>query len=166
MIQLWVNLPAEAKMSAPRYQELLKKQIPVIDLSGGAGILRVIAGEAFGETGPAQTVTPMNLWDLTLSAGGETTLTLPENTNTLVLGLEGAIRLNERERLVQGELARLTGEGETLSLSAAEPARALVLNGAPIEEPVVAHGPFVMNTSDEIREALLDYQAGKMGHLV
>ena len=69
MIQLWVNLPAEAKMSAPRYQELLKKQIPVIDLSGGAGILRVIAGEAFGETGPAQTVTPMNLWDLTLSAG-------------------------------------------------------------------------------------------------
>ena len=166
MIQLWVNLPADQKMSSPRYQELLKEQIPVVDLPDGAGTLRVIAGEAFGEKGPAQTATSINLLDLTVAENGEVDLALPDDTTTLVLGLTGTLRINGAESLAKGELARFKREGTTVSLSATEASRALVLNGEPIEEPVVAHGPFVMNTRDEISEAIQDYQAGKMGHLV
>ena len=146
-------------------QELLKEQIPLIQLPHEAGTLRIIAGEAFGEKDPAHTVTPINLWDLSMAEGGSVEFDLPENTNTLILGLAGQLRVDDQENLAKGELARFAQEGNTISIAADEASRALILNGTPIEEPVAAHGPFVMNTRDEISEAIQDFQAGKMGHL-
>lgn len=161
MIQLWVNLPKDQKMSAPRYQELPKDQIPVVDLPDGTGTLRVIAGEAFGSKGPAETVTPINLWDLSLSKGTKTPLELPDASTTLLLVLSGSVGVGDGETAGPGELARFSREGSQVTLEAMEDSRAVLLSGTPIDEPVVAHGPFVMNT----REAISDFQNGKMGCL-
>jgi redox-sensitive bicupin YhaK (pirin superfamily) len=161
MIQLWVNLPKDQKMSAPRYQELPKDQIPVVDLPDGTGTLRVIAGEAFGSKGPAETVTPINLWDLSLSKGTKTPLELPDASTTLLLVLSGSVGVGDGETAGPGELARFSREGSQVTLEAMEDSRAVLLSGTPIDEPVVAHGPFVMNT----REAISDFQNGKMGRL-
>jgi quercetin 2,3-dioxygenase len=165
MIQLWVNLPAANKMDAPRYQELSSETIPVVELLDGAGSLRVIAGEALGNKGPAMTFTPINLYDVTLKPSGRITLDLPDNSTTLLLVLSGHVRINEGESANQGDLARFEREGTSVSLDAIEGAKLLLLNGEPIDEPVAAHGPFVMNTREEISEAILDYQKGKMGRL-
>ena len=165
MIQLWVNLPKAHKMSAPRYQEMHKDQIPVVDLPNGAGTLRVIAGEAFGSKGPAETVTPVNLWDLSLSKGAKTDLELPDSSTTLLLVLSGTIGIGDGDKAGPGELARFSRDGTHVTLEALEDARAVLLNGTPIDEPVVAHGPFVMNTREEISEAISDFQNGKMGRL-
>ena len=100
-----------------------------------------------------------------MAEGGSVEFDLPENTNTLILGLAGQLRVNDQENLAKGELARFAQEGNTISIAADEASRALILNGKPIEEPVAAHDPFVMNTRDEISEAIQDFQAGKMGHL-
>jgi redox-sensitive bicupin YhaK (pirin superfamily) len=165
MIQLWVNLPKGQKMSAPRYQELLKDQIPVVDLPDGTGTLRVIGGEAFGSKGPAETVTPINLWDLSLSKGTKTPLELPDASTTLILVLSGSVGVGDGETAGPGELARFSREGSQVTLEAMEDSRAVLLNGTPIDEPVVANGPFVMNTREEISEAISDFQNGKMGRL-
>ncbi|NKB71439.1 MAG: pirin family protein [Candidatus Latescibacteria bacterium] len=166
MIQLWVNLPASHKMEPPRYQELAKEQIPIVDLPGRAGTLRVVAGQVFGASGPAQTVTPINLWDIDLKAGGQTKLELPDNgSNTLLLVLSGQVQINGGDKAGQGELARFQQEGTTIALQAPEAAKLLLLNGAPIDEPVVAHGPFVMNDRAQISQAIRDYQNGQMGRL-
>jgi len=165
MIQLWVNLPATHKMTEPRYQELPKDDIPVVDFPDGAGTLRVIAGEAFGASGPARTVTPINLWDMVLKPSGKVTLELPDASTTLLLVLSGHVRINDAETASKGELARFEREGTDLTLDAIEGAKLLLLNGEPIDEPVVAHGPFVMNTREEISEAIQDFQNGRMGRL-
>lgn len=164
MVQLWVNLPAARKMDKPRYQALPKETIPVVDL-GASGTLRVIAGEAFGRQGPAQTFTPINLWDLTLAAGGEAQLTVPDQSNTLLLVRSGSIRINDSDSVAAAEMARFEAEGREIHIASDEGAEALLLNGRPIEEPVVSHGPFVMNTHEEIRQAIRDYEKGLMGRL-
>ena len=165
MIQLWVNLPAANKSDPPRYQELTKESIPVVDLADGAGTLRVIAGEACGEKGPAKTFTPINLYEVNLKPSGKVTLHFPEATTTLLMVLSGHVRINEGESANQGDLARFERDGKSVTLDAIEGARLVVLNGEPIDEPVVSHGPFVMNTREEINEAIQEYQNGKMGHL-
>lgn len=165
MVQLWVNLPAAEKMSPPRYQELLDESIPVVELPDDAGVIRVIAGSMNDATGPARTVTPINLWDLRLAAGHATELTLPPATSTLVFLLHGSITLQGSAELVSGDLAVFDRDGEAVRVEAGENSIILVLNGEPIDEPVVAHGPFVMNTTDEIRKAIEDFQSGRMGRL-
>jgi redox-sensitive bicupin YhaK (pirin superfamily) len=165
MIQLWVNLPADHKMSKPRYQELPSSSIPVVDLPDGAGTLRVIAGNAFGEEGPAQTVTPINLWDLSLKPSGEIELELPEASTTLLLVLTGSTHINDEDTVSAGDLARFERDGSRIVLDSKEGVRAILLNGTPIDEPVVAHGPFVMNTREEISQAISDFQSGQMGQL-
>ncbi|MEZ6113075.1 MAG: pirin family protein, partial [Pirellulaceae bacterium] len=162
MIQLWVNLPAKEKMSAPRYQGLLDSHIPRIDLPGDAGMVRVIAGNGLGIKGAAVTVTPINLWDVQLAAAAEAELSLPENHTALVVVQSGLVKVNG-EAVKAVELAELSRAGTRLQLVSAEPARLLILTGQPIGEPIVGHGPFVMNSREEIATAIQDYQRGAMG---
>jgi redox-sensitive bicupin YhaK (pirin superfamily) len=164
-VQLWVNLPAQHKMDAPRYQTLLNADIPVVALPDGAGQLRVIAGRFSDRQGPAQTFTPVNLWDVQLKAGKVLELSLPGGSNTTVALLRGRIMLNGETPLAPVQAAHFSREGERIRLQASEDAVLLVLNGTPIEEPIASYGPFVMNTRQEIEQALADYQNGRMGAL-
>lgn len=165
MVQLWVNLPREQKMSKPQYQGITKEQIPVIELPGG-GHARVIAGELLGRIGPAKTFTPVGLFDLTLKAGEHFELPLPEGHNAAVVLRKGEVLLNGDE-LLHGEaqIAPLTSEGDSVLLEAKADTQLLILSGEPIDEPVASYGPFVMNTQEELRQAVADYRAGRMGHL-
>ncbi len=164
-IQLWVNLPKAHKMSAPRYQTLVNDDIPSVDLDGGAGRIRVIAGEFRGVMGPAKTFSPVHLYDLRLNAGHRLDLSLPEGFNSSLFVLHGKVMVNGSQPVQAVEIARFGQGGERVTLDATEDATILVLSGKPIAEPVARYGPFVMNTRDEIIQAVQDYQAGKMGHL-
>lgn len=165
MIQLWVNLPKAVKMSKPRYQGIAKEQIPSVDLGNGS-YARVIAGELHGVSGAASTFTPVNLFDVRLTAGSKVELPIPDGHNAGVFVLKGDLVLNG-ERSIKGEarIATLSPEGESVLLEAKEDTTLLVLSGEPINEPVFSYGPFVMNTRDEIMQAVRDYNDGKMGHL-
>ncbi len=160
MVQLWVNLPAKDKMSAPGYQEILDRMIPSAEIDAGGGIARIIAGEFEGRKGPARTFTPINLWDLRLKAGGRSELKLPDGFTTLLLALRGKVLVNDREVVGAAELAFFGREGKRIALAAREDAILLVMNGQPIDEPVVGYGPFVMNTREEIQKAMADFRAG------
>lgn len=165
MVQLWVNLPAKDKMSSPRYQAIAKEQIPSVKL-GDESYARVIAGELNGVRGPAKTFTQVNVFDLRAKAGERFDLALPEGQNAAVVLLKGSITLNGATPL-EGEarIAVLDPNGESVSIQAAEDSTLLVLSGEPINEPVASYGPFVMNTQEELAQAVKDYRDGKMGHL-
>lgn len=165
MVQLWVNLPAEEKMSPPRYQEILNAQIPSVRLPNDAGSVRVIAGQCAETNGPAQTVTPINIWDVQLLSGRKTELTLPVGFTTLLIVQQGAVKVNQDETVKAVELIEFDREGAMISLAADEDAKILILSGEPIREPVVGQGPFVMNSRDEILQAIDDFRHGKMGRL-
>lgn len=165
MIQLWVNLPARAKMSPPRYQAILKTEIPVVELPGGAGTLRIIAGEAWGARGPAKTFTPVNLWDVVVKAGKRVSLTVPADHTASLFVRRGGLVLGDGKTLREGDIGVFETEGSVLSFQASEDAVMLFLGGEPLNEPIVGYGPFVMNTEAEIRQAFLDYRAGKMGSM-
>jgi redox-sensitive bicupin YhaK (pirin superfamily) len=165
MVQLWVNLPAALKMTPPRYQTLLGAQIPEVDLPDGAGLVRVIAGNFHGVKGPANTYTPINLYDLRLKAGHHAELTLSAGYNTAIFLLHGDILLNGSHAIKASELVLFDTSGERIAIDARDDATLLVLNGEPIHESVARRGPFVMNTEEELVQAANDYQAGKMGHL-
>jgi redox-sensitive bicupin YhaK (pirin superfamily) len=164
-IQLWVNLPKAVKMSPPRYQTLVSSAIPTVELDGGAGSLRVIAGEFHGTKGPAKTFSPVHLYDLRLRAGHRIDLPLPEGFNSSLFVLHGEVTLNGTHEAREVEIALLKQEGERVSIEAKQDTTVLVLSGKPIAEPIARYGPFVMNTRDELIQAVQDYQAGKMGHL-
>ena len=165
MVQLWVNLPAKDKMSPPGYQTILDRQIPRVILAEAAGTARVIAGEFQGLKGPARTFTPIHLWDVRVRGGCRAELPLPDGTTTLLVVLRGKVALNLADTAGESELVLLGREGEGLILDAREDASLLVLCGVPIDEPVAGYGPFVMNTQEEIRQAMEDYRTGRMGHL-
>ncbi len=165
MGQLWVNLPARLKMSPPRYQTILENQIPEVALEEKSGSVRVIAGRFRDAQGPAQIFTPVNLWELRLKAGRRTELRLPEGYTTTLLVLRGEVALNAGETAGQAELALFDREGKAVAVEARQDATVLLLNGEPIDEPLVGYGPFVMNTQEEIRRAHADYRSGRMGRL-
>lgn len=163
MVQLWVNLPAKDKAAKHGYQTLLNAEIPSIALPGAAGSLRVIAGR-FGETtGPARTFTPINIWDVRLARDKTVTLDAPEGHTLSVLVLSGTVEINGREIVREAQTVILGRNGGGVTIEANGDAKLLVLTGEPINEPVVAHGPFVMNTVGEIKQALLDFQRGQFG---
>jgi quercetin 2,3-dioxygenase len=164
MVQLWVNLPAAEKMSRPRYQEIVNGQIPQKVFEDQAGSVRVIAGAWNGTTGPARTVTPLSVFDLRLKKGGRIAAPAPNGHTAILLVQHGAVSVGD-ETLGAGELAIFDRSGDGVELRANEDSMALLLTGQPINEPVVGQGPFVMNTREEIRQAMVDYQSGKMGHL-
>lgn len=163
MVQLWVNLPAKDKDAKPGYQNLLAAEIPKVDLPNAAGSLRVIAGR-FGDTkGPARTFTPINIWDVRLGRDKNVTLDVPEGHTLSVLVLSGAVEIDGQEIAREAQTVILGRDGGDITIEANSDAKLLVLTGEPIDEPVVAHGPFVMNTVGEIKQAMLDFQSGKFG---
>jgi hypothetical protein len=165
VIQLWVNLPAKHKMSPAGYQAITSAEIPVADIPDDGGFVRVIAGSYGGAEGAARTFTPMNLWDVRVKGGRTAEFALPAGHTAALFVLKGRLRLASGEEIGAAEMAVLDREGETIRVSALENATVLLLSGEPIDEPVVGYGPFVMNTEDEIRRAVTDYQTGRMGHL-
>jgi redox-sensitive bicupin YhaK (pirin superfamily) len=165
VVQLWVNLPRAVKMSPPRYQTLLKDAIPVVVLPDGSGSVRVIAGQHGGVRGPAETFTPINLYDLRLRAGHRLTLTLPDGFNTGILVLRGELVVNGSHPAGEAEFVLFDPLGDQVAVEAAQDATLLLLSGEPIREPIASRGPFVMNTQEELVQAMNDYRAGKMGHL-
>ena len=163
MVQLWVNLPAKDKSAKPGYQTLLAADIPTVELPDGAGKLRVIAG-SFGSTrGAARTFTPLNIWDIRLGRDKALTLDVPEGHTLSVLVLSGTVEVNGQEIAREAQTVLLGRNGGGVTIEANGDAKLLVLTGEPIDEPVVAHGPFVMNTVGEIKQAMLDFQSGKFG---
>lgn len=165
MVQLWVNLRASDKSAPPGYQTLLDAQIPRVPLAGDAGTLRLIAGEFAGQRGPARTFTPINLWDVKLREGGSVELPLPDGHTSAVLILSGEVRINGDRTAGEGDLAVLARAGHGVQLAASRDSQLLVMDGAPIDEPVVGQGPFVMNSRAEIDQAFEDYQLGRFGEL-
>ena len=165
MVQLWVNLRGQDKSAAPGYQSITDAQIPAVELPDGAGRVRVIAGSYGDAKGPASTFTPMDVLDLRLNAGATTTLTPPEGWNVLVVALSGEVMVNAEAKLTGPAVARLSREGGGVVIEAASDAKLLFLAGEPIDEPIAAYGPFVMNTEGEIRQAIQDFNAGKFGRL-
>jgi redox-sensitive bicupin YhaK (pirin superfamily) len=164
MVQFWVNLPARLKMSEPGYQDLRAGDIPVVELPGGA-TARVIAGELSAVAGPARTATPVLVLDLHLPADATAELEIPEGYPAALLARTGRVDLGGQVPARGGELAVFGRTGDRVRLAALQETRALLLAGEPLDEPVAAHGPFVMNTREELREAVRDYQAGRMGSL-
>jgi len=165
MVQLWVNLPAKDKMSTPGYQTLLDAQIPSIELAGGAGRVRVIAGSFDGQRGPARTFTPVEVWDLRLAAGKRTAFDLPEGHTAALVVLHGTVLVNDGPVAREAQLVVLERAGHTVALEANTDATALVLAGEPIAEPIAGYGPFVMNTPAEIEQAIADFNSGRFGRI-
>ncbi len=165
MVQLWVNLRAKDKSAKAGYQSLLKAQIPTVPLPQDAGTLRVIAGEYGRHQGAATTFTPINLWDVQLHAGKTAELPLPDGHTTTFLVLSGEVTVNGERDAREGDLAIFARVGDGIAVAAVSDAKLLVMAGEPIAEPVVGHGPFVMNTRAEIEQAFADYQLGRMGEL-
>lgn len=163
MVQLWVNLPAKDKGRKPDYQSLLDRDIPTVELPNGAGTLRVIAGQFGDVNGPARTFTPINIWDLRLGRDKTAALDVPEGHTLSVLVLAGTIEIDGREIAREAQTVILGRQGGAVTIEANGDAKLLVLTGEPIDEPVVAHGPFVMNTVGEIKQAMFDFQSGKFG---
>jgi quercetin 2,3-dioxygenase len=167
MCQIWVNLPKAFKMVPPRYQPILAADIPVVDLAlaGSSGSLRIIAGNCLGSSGPAKTHSPIDLWDVRLDAGaGVATLPLAEGHSAIVFVRNGHATVGGSEVGPQG-VALMSAEGGSLELAPAKGERCdiLVLAGQPIDEPIAAQGPFVMNTQQELRQAMMDYRSGNFG---
>ncbi len=165
MVQLWVNLPAKYKMSPPRYQSIVSSEIPTANLPNGQGSVRVIAGEFNGVTGPARTFTPIHVWDVHLASEQPIEFSVPESYNTVLTVLKGSVRINDTQTIGPAEAGIFDPEGDHIRIESAQNATVLLLCGEPIDEPIVGSGPFVMNRPDEIRQAIVDYQSGKMGHL-
>jgi redox-sensitive bicupin YhaK (pirin superfamily) len=165
MVQLWVNLPARDKMADAGYQTILDGDIPNIPLKNQAGNLRLVAGEFDGHTGPARTFTPIDVWDLRLKDGKLLTLDLHEGRNTALVVLHGTVLVNGQESVGEGQLVLFDRDGDQLTLEASQDAVVLLLSGEPIDEPIVGHGPFVMNTEQEIHQAFADFQSGRFGQM-
>ncbi|HET8901937.1 MAG TPA: pirin family protein [Holophagaceae bacterium] len=162
MVQLWVNLPAKDKMAAPGYQGIVDGDIPSVDLPGGR--VRVIAGDFGGAKGPARTFTPMQVWDVSLKAGGEASFELPEGWNTALIMLGGEVEANGAAAR-EAQMVLLDPKGTGITLKSKEGATLLLLSGEPIDEPIAGYGPFVMNTEAEIEKAIVDFNSGHFGEI-
>ena len=163
MVQLWVNLPAKDKMTPARYQAITDTQIPAVALPDNAGQVRVIAG-AYGDVrGPARTFSPMNVLDVRLAPGKIVQLPQPEGWTTLLIVLAGTVAINGDTVLRAAEMATLSTTGTAVSIESNNDAKLLLLSGEPIDEPVVGYGPFVMNTPEQIHEAINDFNSGRFG---
>jgi hypothetical protein len=165
VVQLWVNLPARDKMIRPGYQAIGRERIPAVQLAGGSGTLRIIAGEYDGHKGPARTFSPMNVWDMRLGRDTRAGFDLPEGWTSAIVVLRGTVLVNRTEVVRDAQLATLDAIGTGVSLEANNDATLLVLSGEPIDEPIVGYGPFVMNTSEQITQAIEDFNSGRFGRM-
>ncbi|AOY00813.1 pirin family protein [Jeongeupia sp. USM3] len=165
MVQLWVNLPARDKLTAPGYQAITDASIPAVTLPDDAGRVRVIAGEFAGRKGPARTFTPMHVWDVRLQQGRHAELDVPEGWHTALVVLHGTVQLNGDTVLRDAQMAQLDPAGRSLTIEANSDATLLLLSGEAIDEPIVGHGPFVMNSDAEIAKAIADFNSGRFGQM-
>ncbi len=165
MVQLWVNLPAKYKMTEPQYQAITNDQMGKFELPDNAGTVEVIAGDFIGTKGAATTFSPVHLYNLKLKKGATLTFDLPENYTTAMVMIEGQAKFNESETAPEDHFVLFKNDGEQISVEAEEDCVILVMSGEPLNEPISAYGPFLMNTREEIDQAIEDFQAGKFGYL-
>lgn len=165
MVQLWVNLPARDKMTAPGYQGIVNSDIPDVALPDDAGRLRVIAGNYGGSTGPAHTFSPLDVWDVRLKDGKSVTLSQPQGRSLAIVVLHGTLLVNGEEVVREAQMAVLDREGSDFTLEANNDVVLLVLSGDPLNEPIEGYGPFVMNTAAEIHTAIEDFNSGRFGKM-
>lgn len=165
MVQLWVNLPAKYKLSNPKYQAITNSQINRFILENGQGEIEVIAGQFKNIKGAASTFSPINLFNAKLNKGAKTEFNSPAKFNTALLVIEGNISVNDSELVKVDHFVLFENKGETFTVLANEVSTVLILSGEPINEPIAAHGPFVMNTREEIMQAYDDFNKGKFGYL-
>ncbi len=166
-IQLWINLPKKDKMVTPKYQYLKRDDIPLIFQDNDKVKVQVIAGSFIDNQGIAKTFTPINVWVMDIEDGGETTLDIPENHETLIYLLDGSLKVNEDKQLIKGlnQMVTFNHDGRSIDVRGLKKSKLLILSGEPIDEKVTSWGPYVMNEQTEILEAMRDYQQGKMGYL-
>ena len=165
MVQLWVNLPAKDKMSTPKYQGITNAEIAKYNLPNNDGVVEVIAGEYKGERGAASTFTPLNMLNTRIKKDAKADFSFPANYNTGLLVIEGSITVNGEEQIPTDHFVLFENEGEDFTIEVLEDAVVLVLGGEPINEPIAAQGPFVMNTREELMQAINDFNMGKFGYL-
>ena len=165
MVQLWVNLPAKDKMTEPKYQNIENKDLAKVDLGNGIGSIDIIAGEFEKNKGPALSFTPMSLFNVKLNKGKGTSLSFNENHNTGLLIIKGNVIINNKERAPTNHFVLFENKGKEFTIKAEDDAEILVLSGEPIDEPIASYGPFVMNTNDEIKQTIDDFNSGKFGYL-
>jgi len=164
ILQLWVNLPSRLKMSTPAYTGLQQNQIPALPLDGGKVTMNLIAGECGGTTGPVPSLTGVFMSTVAMQAGGQLAVSGLAQRNVLLYVVRGRVKVGQDGAPVDAfHLVGLSEDGDTLSLHAESDALLLFGHAQPIREPVVAHGPFVMTTREEIVQAVTDYQAGRFG---
>ncbi len=165
VVQLWVNLPAKDKMTPPKYQTITNERIPKYILPEQAGVVEVIAGEYEGTKGAATTFTEIEMYNIRLNPGARIQFSLPEEYNTGILVIEGQVRVNDTDDAPEDYFVLFRNKGERISVSTASGGLLLVLSGKPLRESIMAYGPFLMNTKDEILQAFDDLNAGKFGEL-
>jgi redox-sensitive bicupin YhaK (pirin superfamily) len=165
MVQLWVNLPAKHKMTPPKYQAIENKTMGKFFLADNNSVIEVIAGTYKGIQGPAETFSPINLFVARLEKGAKADFKFSENDNTGVMILEGSVRANETEQAYADHFVLFNNDGTDLLLEALEDSVLLIMNGTPIDEPIVPYGPFLMNTKQEIIQAYKDFENGRFGYL-
>lgn len=164
MVQLWINLPKKHKMTPPKYQSILHSSKPAHNLPNNMGVVHVVSGEYNGVKGIANTFSPVHMYDIHLNSGADFSFTLPANYNSGILVIDGAITLNE-SKVPENNYVQLKNEGGEINIKASKKTVLLVLSGEPLNEPFVGYGPFVMNTEEEIHQAIEDYNQGKFGFL-
>ena len=165
MVQLWVNLPKKDKKSPPKYQAIANADIPRYKLKNNQGEVEVIAGMYKDTMGTASTFTPINLLNAKLNKGGKANFSFPDNYNTALVLIEGAVIVNAAEEVPSDHFVLMANDGKYFEIEATEDAIILVLSGEPINEPIVARGPFVMNTEDELKQAYQEFTDGEFGEL-
>jgi quercetin 2,3-dioxygenase len=165
MIQIWVNLPRRHKLAAAKYQDITRGAVAEKGVDGGKGLVRAIAGEYEDLKGPASTFTPVRMLDLRLKPGARARLTAPADHNAALLVLRGRVRAGASRDVGAGEFLLFKNDGDEIAVESRDDSIVLFLSGAPIEEPLVHYGPFVMNSVDEINQAIEDFNAGKFGEL-
>ncbi len=166
MLQLWVNLPAKHKHHAPRYQTLTRENIPVVKLDEKGSVVRVIGGDYIGVQGAAETLSPLSLLDVQLVPESTTAIPVPAGWNSLLLQVDGQATIQDDQDVQEGDMAVMgTEDGQITIRTNKHAARFILMMGQPLNEPIVAYGPFLMNTQQEIVDAIEEFQSGKFGHL-
>jgi redox-sensitive bicupin YhaK (pirin superfamily) len=165
MVQMWLNLPAKYKMTTPKYQALENSKMSRFPLENNAGEIEIIAGKYQGVSGAASTFTPLHLFNARIKEGANANFSFPSHFNTGLLVVEGSIKVNNSQEVATDHFVLMANDGEDFVVEAISDALVLVFSGEPINEPIASHGPFVMNTREEIVQAFEDYNNGKFGSL-
>ena len=165
MVQLWVNLPAKFKMSTPKYQGIKHEELEKVNLPNDAGTIEIIAGSYQNKKGSAATFSPIEMYNARLKNGGKANFNFDPTYNTGFVVIEGKVRVNKDKTAHTNQFVYFKNEGVNIEIEALEESMLLILSGEPINEPIAAYGPFLMNTSEEIQQAITDYNNGKFGYL-